>query len=164
MAKSKNKNKGFRLGDMPQEVYWAKFVGVTFIGGEYVQQVGMDQYNKIKEIQNKYPEWFPWETKYDSIPEDIHEAYRREAFPWLYEPISIATLPEDEYVPKSIMEWSESAPVTDTPEFTYETFIKAVKETYEHLKEEDRKYREAKIKAKKLWDKYYKKHGLQYRG
>lgn len=156
---AKNKNKGFRLDDMPQEVYWAKFIGTRWDGRQFIQMVGTDQHNKIREIQKKYPEWFPWETEYDKIPQEVHEAYKREAYPYLYEAIDVGAFAEDKKdTPPT--EWE-----TQTYEpFTYESFTKFVEEMYNNMNEKEHKIKEGKAKAKKLWDKHYKKYGLEYRG
>lgn len=156
---AKNKNKGFRLDDMPQEVYWAKFIGAHWDGREFIQMVGTDQYNKIRQIQKKYPEWFPWETKYDEIPEEVHEAYKREAYPYLYEAIDVGALTKDKNDSTPVKPW------TDTYDgLTLETLNQFMDEMYNRMEEQERKRKEEKAKAKKLWDKHYKKYGLEYRG
>lgn len=157
MAKDRNKNKGFRLDDMPKEVYWAKFIGITFIGGECVQQVGIDQHNKIREIQKKYPEWFPWETKYDSIPQEVHEAYKREAYPYLYEAIDVGAFDKKN-------DWPTEAYVCDPDSFTFESMMKSISDMHKRQNEEDRKRKQQKAKDRKLWNKHYSKYGLEYRG
>jgi len=47
--------------------------------------VGMSQLNRLNEIIAKYPEYFPWETKYRETPKEVHEAFRKEAYPSIYE-------------------------------------------------------------------------------
>lgn len=39
---------------------------------------GSDMYKRIQETVKKYPEYFPWETKYNSIDDSVHRAYENE--------------------------------------------------------------------------------------
>ena len=64
--------------DIPSEVYEAMCIGSLSI-------VGMELYNRYQEIVKKYPEHFPWETKYNSIPSEVHEAYAIERDGGTYE-------------------------------------------------------------------------------
>lgn len=45
-----------------------------------------EELEKVQATIDKYPEYFPWEHKWTSIPKEVHEAYNREAYPERYEP------------------------------------------------------------------------------
>lgn len=43
---------------------------------QYVGYVGSETMEKIQDIMNRYPEWFPWEAKYNKIPLVVHQEFR----------------------------------------------------------------------------------------
>lgn len=97
------------LQDTPNEVLWVLLSP---------KMVGSDTYEEIERIIAKYPEYFPWETKYNSIPKEVHEAYIKEKYPdrdkpivctsdggGLYSKIKSEPFIYKEYTPDEIMEW-----------------------------------------------------------
>lgn len=139
-----------QYNDIPSEVSWALVIIQTN------QEIGCDTYEEIERIIAKYPEYFPWETKYNSIPKEVHEAYIKEKYPdrdkpivctsdgeGLYSKIKIEPFIYKEYTSDEIMEWFRQL----------ETIV--VKERNEAALQ--------RKKDKKLWDKYYKKYNLEYR-
>ncbi len=138
------------LNNIPNEVLWAS--GIIFIN----HGIGIDTYEKIEEIIAKYPEYFPWETKYNSIPKEVHESYIKEKYPdrdkpivctnngeGLYSKIKNESFIYREYTPEEVGEWFRQLEAT------------IVKERNEVVLQ--------RKKDKKLWDKHYKKYNLEYR-
>lgn len=131
--------------DIPNEVLWVLTLP---------RCVGSDTYRRVEEIIAKYPEYFPWETKYNSIPKEVHQAYIKEKYPDRDKPIScgeglIAEMRKSEvkyyndYLGKSFQElWDDL--------LNMEQQIR-VKEAERYKKD------------KKLWDKHYKKYKLEFR-
>lgn len=58
--------------DIPSEVLW------VFALQYSCTPVGTSVFEECERIIAKYPEFFPWETKYNSIPQEVHDAYRIE--------------------------------------------------------------------------------------
>lgn len=140
--------KEFTYDDVPLEVWevWA----IQLVG----QPVGMKTWNRCNETIKRYPEYFPWEYKYDKIPKEVHQAYDREAHPERYEPLNLEN-----------REWFTGIipnipPPEPQPERTIsEMFSLLVKQEREA---EDRKRAEKK-KAKAIWNKHYYKYDLEFR-
>jgi hypothetical protein len=44
------------------------------------QPIGLKRWKEIEEIIEKYPKYFPWETKYNTVPQEVHIAYSEEAY------------------------------------------------------------------------------------
>jgi len=58
--------------EIPDEVWWAApFVLHGVPCGTTIAE-------KCIEIIKKYPQHFPWEAKYYSLPEEVHTAYKKE--------------------------------------------------------------------------------------
>lgn len=134
-----------KFEDIPNEVLWVLALP---------RLVGSDTYKKAEEIIAKYPEYFPWETKYNSIPFEVHKAYNKEKYPDRDKPIPtgeglIAEMKKSEikhyndYLGKSFQEiWD------DLLNMEHQIRVKEAK-----------RYKE----AKKLWDKHYKKYNLKFK-
>lgn len=160
--KSKNKKGEFSWGDMPNEVFWAKTVGMQPDGsGGWIQMIGMSTLEKIKEIRKKYPDWFPWETKYDSIPKEVHEAYEKEAHPdknIFDASLEINTKGIDS--PPWRDEQIEHTPLTIKD---IEDVVKALDDAYKEDWKRREKDRMELKRIRKIWNKHYGKYGLKYR-
>lgn len=123
--------------------------------------VGIDTWNEINAVIKAYPEYFPWETKYNSIPQSVHDAYNKEKYAWMDK---LYQKPHPEgyigLIP-TIMQMDEvlkEAP--PEPQMTiHEIFIMLSKQ------EDDKRKRqqEQDENNKALWDKHYKTYGLEYR-
>lgn len=163
----KNKENRFSWGDMPNEVFWAKTVGMQPDGsGGWIRMIGMSILEKIKEIQKKYPDWFPWETKYDSIPKEVHDAYYNEINPPIQEDQEQiqcsggGILEEIKKMPELSFEY-------DPHKVTMDDLTQAIKmlnEEQEAQIERCKQLKARKAKEKKIWDKHYGKYGIEYRG
>ena len=128
------------LQNIPDEVLWVLTLP---------RYVGSDTYKKAEEIIAKYPEYFPWETKYNSIPKEVHQAYIKEKYPDKDEPIVCTggisqMIKDDSFVYKQL---------------TSDEILQYFKD-WDKLLESDL---EIKREDKKLWDKHYKKYNLEFR-
>ena len=140
----------FQYKDIPDEVLWASVIISTSHG------IGVDTYEKIEEIIAKYPEYFPWETKYNSIPKEVHQAYIKEKYPDRDKPIVCTSDGEGLY-----------SKIKNEP-FVYRKYTpEEIVEWFRQLDTITTNARNAAIvqrkKDKKLWDKHYKKYNLEYR-
>lgn len=121
------------------------------IAYSYVKYVGRETMERINTIIDKYPEWFPWEHKYKSIPKEVHDAYYKEKYP----------NPDFKPLVKGIYEQMKEQPRETT--FT----INSLREIFNRLFDDDnekallRQYK--KQQDKELWDKHYSKYNLEYR-
>lgn len=137
------------MKDIPNEVMWVWTL--EYIG----QPVGSDTMDKIDGIIDKYPTYFKWEHLYKSIPQEVHDAYSKEAYPDRWKPIVW-----NDNKGKGLMNLNE--PVTIKP-ITIESFDKFFKDIEDmRIKDiEDERLKHIKFKA--IWDKHYSKYKLKYR-
>lgn len=150
------------MQDLPQEVLWYHHACIA-TGG----YVGSELMAKLTAIENKYPEHFPWEAKYRAIPDEVHKAYKNER--WTEFMVHVNNKDQ-----RGLMEM-----INEEFEKSHEKSIKtqkelegkSLKEMFEYAfnkMESDRiqeqKERKSRLrKDKALWDKYYKKYGLEFR-
>lgn len=127
--------------DIPTEVLWVHLLP---------PMVGSDTYNEAERIIAKYPKYFPWETKYNSIPSEVHLAYRREKYPGFDKPIVCSGEGLLSKIDNEVFMYKE---------YTNEEIIK----WFEDLRKIDESEKIKKQKDKELWDKYYGKYNLEYR-
>lgn len=100
--------------------------------------IGTKQYDRLQEIISKYPEEFPWETKYRSIPKETHEAFNRE---WEKEGREIAQ--EDDFPDTSHLDPIESI--------------------FKISQYHDRRRLRLLRRQKQIWNRHYKPYGLNFR-
>lgn len=115
----------------------------------HVKYVGRETMERVRTIIDKYPEWFSWEHKYKSIPQEVHDAYYEEKY----------HKRDLELPSKGIYEQMKQAPVSFT--------IDSLRELFNKLYDDDdekallRQYK--RQKDKELWDKHYSKYNLEYK-
>lgn len=130
--------------------------------------VGSDMYKRCQEIIMNNPKFFPWEHKYESIPQEVHQSYRKEKGDisnerWL---AYNNQLQDDSF--QGIIPFLNSKPnvvKVDLSKNAIDNFslIDAMDEIFQmQEKERLREIEQDKI-DKELWDKHYKKYGLEYR-
>ncbi len=115
--------------------------------------IGSSLFKTISDIIDKYPEYFPWEHKYMSIPESVHDAFEKE---------------------KSYYLWSLEQKKWELNErgsyYLYADLAKEIKleDVFQRLSEQQEKMkkerREKYIAIKAIWDKHYKQYELEYKG
>ena len=136
------------LQDIPNEVLWVYYIE------KYVHYVGSDTYDKATEIIAKYPEYFPWETKYNSIPKEVHEAYIKEKYPDRDKPIPVG---------EGLIAEMKKSKVKYYNDYLGKSFDELWQDLLNIEQQIRVKEAERYKKAKKLWDKHYKKYNLEYR-
>lgn len=134
------------LNDVPSEVQWACIILNTSHG------VGLETYERLEQIVAKYPEYFPWEDKYNSIPKEVHQAYIKEKYPDMDKPIVCTNSGEGimSAINKDVFVYKQK---------TAEEIMQWFKDLAAMVKEDNDK----EEKEKQLWDKHYSKYGLKYR-
>jgi hypothetical protein len=148
----------FNVNDMPEDVAWVWAIQMVD------RPVGFDTLTEMKAIIKANPKYFPWETKYASIPQSVHDAY------WEEKNIGVRKLwdetfthtPEDGgfigIIP-TIMKMAEAPPIPQQERSWTELFNTLLKE-----EQDKRESEKATLKKEKsLWDKHYKPYGLEYR-
>ena len=135
---------------IPEEVWKVQVIVTTR------QYVGGKTMDEIKRVIKKYPEYFPWETTYNSIPQEVHDAYQKEAFPERFKPIEFGEN-DGKGIQKAIEE-SLQKPVKMA--MTFQDLAEFVESMNKHKRE--RAEREKEIE--RIWNKHYKKYKLRYGG
>lgn len=146
--------------NMPEEVYWIKCLQIS------TPYIGIDTYNKALEIQEKHPEYFPWETKYKSIPKEVHEAYSKEAYPETHrEPRKVfEDFEKGDGIKagKGLMETIREGHTTVTNLPTMEEMREAFKDMERREEAHKEKKRKENLRLRKIWKKHYKKYNLDF--
>lgn len=148
----------FNYDEVPDEVrrLWMWSMNV-YVGMEYIEE--------RKRLVKKYPEWFPWDVKYNSIPEHVHAAYRAEAFPPMDFSMWNKNLDDDvsaKGLIPTILEYNPQPVSMDSSK----SWIKQLENLFV---EENRRQKELYNQTEKkfyddkaLWDKHYAPYGLEY--
>jgi hypothetical protein len=134
--------------NMPKEVVEAMCIKMMPLVGKTT----MDRYN---DITARYPEYFPWEALYKTIPQEVHQAYINEKYP----PIDFSKIKPSKGLWYQMNKKSRKKKQL-TPTSLTEMFKKLFDDEAKYKKKREAKRK----KAKKLWDKYYKPYKLEYRG
>lgn len=135
--------------DIPSEVWEAVYIASC-------GAVGLEMYNRYQEIVKKYPEHFPWETKYNSIPSEVHKAYAIERDGGTFE----------ELIAKAKANALENPTFSENRIDTSKPF--SFRDVFDTMVKNENERREKKIeqekKNKTIWDKHYSKYNLEYIG
>lgn len=150
---------GVPLVEMPGYVQWAMMMS-------QLRYVGSNIYKRIKLIQRAFPKFFPWETKYNAIPKEVHEAFQKECYPGRYEWTGMAgtsVFPKfDESGEKKsmpgLLAQMESAAVEHKPLTEND-----IRDFFKTLQEHDKKKFARRKEVKRIWDKHYRVYGLECR-
>lgn len=140
------------MSDIPDEVWWVTVMQMQ-------PYIGMSAYEKMTEIMARYPEYFPWETKYNSIPNDVHEAFRNECWPDAFKGWDIPIVCDKGF----FAQIKEQGPVYTGELPKGETFFSLYEKHIANLKKQERDEIIENKRLKKIWDKHYSKYGLPYR-
>lgn len=156
-------NKKFTFENMPAEVYWAMFL-------RFGPPIGVKTYDKYKEVVAKYPKWFPWETKYDSIPKHIHDAYSiemgfKEQNYYVPGGVNASHYLDDKYIPvgNGLEDQIMAATYVTTDEIK-EASLEYLKDFFNDLENNQKKREAEERRSREIWNKYYSKYRLEYRG
>lgn len=148
--------KGFKLDDIPKEVLYIQMMEAS----PFPWYVGIDEYNRVEAIKKKYPEHFPWHAKYNSIPKEVHDAYRNEVNPGWNKPLVFDDIPYGNGIEAQI---NECGNTPSSFELTTKDVANIFKDFIEASSKRDEEARKEKERIKKIWDKHYKKYNLSYR-
>lgn len=131
-------------------------IAVRIVG----QPVGKELYDRTQQTIKDYPEYFPWEAKYNSIPQKVHEAYGREKYPFRYH---ISKFGKDNKPFNKLYHVLKiNIDAIPKKELTLQTLKELFSNMFlEQEKERERREQE-KERAKELWDKYYQSYDLPY--
>lgn len=148
--RTKITDKPLRLENMPTDV--AIVMSVQMVG-----YCGTKMYDQCIKTIEKYPEWFPWETAYSKVPQEVHDSFEKECYPNKQTIEEIIAEWKD--IPrKSIMEQiNENAAEYKMPtkEEILGVFDGYLKRQKEAAIEQER--------VERIWNKHYKKYKLPYR-
>ena len=143
--------------EVPREVYW------VLTAQQARAIMGKDDYDRANDIINKYPEYFPWEHKYKSIPKEVHDAFKAECYPERGKPIE--EIFDDLKVGVGLREQLKNQPVGVIPtKFTQSDFEELFNSLQEAQKKRMEEEKAEEKRVKKIWDKHYKKYGLKFVG
>lgn len=165
MGRKKNRDKANGTHRLPEEGVFGfpPDVFTVMAMNHFGTHVGEELFNWCQEVIAKYPEYFPWETKLKSIPDEVHTAYKAEAFPPLNWESWIGKANQGE----GIMAKLEKGIIDMEAEFEKnknKTVAQLFDEICEMSEHQRMKREHARKVAKDIWDKHYKKYGLEYRG
>lgn len=108
--------------------------------------IGGDLYKEVQDIISRNPKYFPYETAYNKVPQYVHEAYLDEIYPDRHE---------------LLWEGSNSKESAPIEKMSVEEIFKILIDK----EAQDRKRKDDETKRRKaIWDKHYKKYGLEFRG
>ena len=148
------KQKNLRLENMPTEVFW-----VMSLEGS---MVGTKTFDKIHSIIEKYPEWFPWENEYSKIPQEVHDAFRKEAYP--KQPNFDEMINDVDNKPrKTFLQQINEAPTITYKELSTEEILSAFQQMIENSERQERERHIEQERVERIWNKHYKKYKLPYR-
>ena len=126
--------------------------------------IGVKMYDLVLETIKKYPQYFPWETKYASIPQKVHDDYNKE----------IGNSDMDS-LEQMIKEYDSTKENSITGKGILGEILEAVNKEKEKkevfninmyvnsLIQEKEQYEREMKRREDIWDKHYKKYGLKYR-
>lgn len=136
---------------MPAEVQ--EVMAYSIIG-----HVGSSTMDRIQDIINRYPEWFPWEHKWKSIPENVHRAYLKE---------SSETADRHGKKVKKEREKLKQKDADRNSGLENGFTLKHIENLFTTMWEQDDLTRKQKNRwrniDRKIWNKHYKQYNLEYR-
>tara|TARA_R110000868_G_scaffold14426_4_gene67220 strand:+ start:31335 stop:31772 length:438 start_codon:yes stop_codon:yes gene_type:complete len=141
------------IENAPHEVIEA-MVACSWNGTFYC---GEEQYKRINDTIKKYPEYFPWETKYNSISKEVHDKYKL-AISQLHDTIYPKAGKVNDMIPgEGIFSYIRRQPVEP---LTEKTIKDAFKYMFVTLPKQQSLFETEK---RRIWNKFYKKYNLKYR-
>jgi len=120
--------------------------------------MGLEMYRRCKSIVENNPTWFPWEHKYKSLPQEVHDAYLDEKNPDRHLPFAFETMRGNNGVIPDIR--NKEAFFDCQPK---ESFLEMWHDFVKTLEKERKEREEIENSDKALWDKHYKKYELEWR-
>ena len=146
-----------KTNNIPHEVAWVLCVQMGQM------PLGRDGYKKAQEIIEKYPEHFPWEHKYKSIPKEVHDAFESECYPERGKPIESIFDDLEEGLGLREQVKNQTCATAIPTKLTKDDFVRFLDEMEEAERKRKEEERAEEIRVKNIWDKHYKKYNLKYR-
>lgn len=147
----------FQYENIPQEVLEYHII-MTYSGG----LVGKEMYDKIQAIIDKYPNHFPWEHKYKSIPKEVHIAYDKEVNGYSGEDMFMGG--DGKYSGGLLEEIKNQRVVVYNYGVNDDNSCQELfNQIFEAQQSRENEIKKQQKEAKEIWDKHYKKFGLEYR-
>lgn len=129
------------------------FVACSYNGTFYC---GAEQYKRISDTIKKYPEYFPWETKYNSIPKEVHDKYKK-LINQLHDTIYPKVEEVNDMIPgEGIYSYINRQPIIP---LTKKTMDEALKYMFVTAPKQHALYEEGK---RRIWKDVYSKYKLKY--
>lgn len=144
--------KNFSIDDLPPNVLMV----MTII--DEGRLVGSKTYQLCIDTINKYPEYFPWEHKYNSIPKEVHESFLLEAFP---KSIDNNFKPNDSKT--GLFKQIKNIGITYNPLETKRDFVDLLNNLMSDTIKNKKRKIESDKRLKKIWNKHYGKYQLEFR-
>jgi hypothetical protein len=148
-----------KIDDAPQDVFWVLAIQIAD------RPIGLDTLNKIKVIIKANPKYFPWETKYDSIPQEVHDAYWKEKHDESDKQWAEYVNGKEQdggfigLIP-TLMQMDAQPSYPPSPEKSLSDIFN---DLFKQQEDERKRKSEEDKKNKALWDRHYKPYGLEYR-
>lgn len=143
--------------DIPKEVLhvWSDNMVASFHGFTTLEAI------KRKEAAVlKYPQYFNWETKYNLIPQEVHDAYSAdlESFLWNKNETGLA------FHDGLVAEISKATVhVYDSSKFNLQSMVHWIAESWERDRQKKEKERIERERNIELWNKHYATYNLEWR-
>lgn len=153
------------IGDWPDEVMWVMGHVMAARHSELyggIHCVGMEAYDRIRDIQRRYPEHFPWFAKYERVPKEVHEAYMMEMWGdedfnrWVYPEFDASAAPDGGGVESHVglgAAYQSGGPTLQD----FKDFCESLNKLEEQRRAEGRRRRD-------VWNKHYGKYGVEFGG
>ncbi len=146
----------FQYEDIPQEVLECHIIMNYFDG-----LVGKKMYDKIQATIDKYPNYFPWEHKYKSIPKEVHIAYDKEVNGYSNGDVFVGDCSN---LGGGLLELiNNSKKIYEYKKPTDSSIVELFNQICEAQQSKENEIKKQQKEAKEIWDKNYKKYGLEYR-
>lgn len=123
--------------------------------------VGTMLHEHFRKIIKDNPEFFPWESKYDTIPKEVHDAHKTEKNAYINDKLEKERQEREKDGEGSNTYHTYSVLVTMPSRPDYE---RACKDFVKKKREVENQVIAEKRKLKQIWDKHYAPYGLQFRG
>jgi hypothetical protein len=138
------------MNNIPEEVLWVMAITNPYSGTFYC---GMEMYNKINAIIDKYPKYFPQEHIYKKIPQSIKDKFESEKHDLYkkYNPFYFDIKEGEGIVGYMNRKYEENK--NKPKESLFETLERITKRDFEYNKE-----------LKLLHDKFFKSYGYKFTG
>lgn len=133
--------------DLPSEVRWV-------YGIQTFPYIDIETYEKAQEIIGRYPEYFPWEHKYRSVPKEVHDAY--------WEELNMLNVEYNHHESEMGIQCliNEIRKKTDEPKKELQDMVA---DWFDEMNKEAAQMAALEDKIKRIWKKHYGIFGLKYR-